>query len=980
MALNGTATKKLKVEFLNTAGVKKVFNLTLAAGQQNYTFDLTGFTSAMAAINFVADELGTTSYTVETKGLAFTPAVTAAPFEESLLTALPGSPVVNLNKGTSASSGLVNAGTTATETYHVNSWYAYNYTLGDVNDFVFSQISWGYFNATNTFVGTAGNVGSSLVLALNGPAGKQMKVEVWDSSHVKKEFFVNLTGTWQNYTLNLSGLDTAHIGLINFVTDQAHMGSSGSVGIVSKGLAYTPVVTGLTYNQALLTSFADSSPSLAAGSGNTVSGQPAAAMRMTQNSANEFEYEYDLSSSATSFAFNAITLGGAPFSLPTSQYVFAARGTEGERVKVEITDTNNHKASFIIVLGSSYQNFALDVPAEVNRTLIKEIVFVQDRNIGSPFLNDYVKVQTSGLAYTPPTPILTFEATRDTLVQTSLNYFDVGVGVDATTHFPYDNLGDGGANTGHYTQPTLIGFYLQILGDVVTGKINNGMTRTQALAEINTVMTNLLSVQSASYSWNGLIPWLNLNPLAASSNTIALGDNANLSQSIAVMVGALESGGLSGADLTAAQLISTKADQYLSNQAAGYAAFVDSNFGIFHAAYDISNGTFSAYIDRVSNEFRGAVAFLAVYYAGVPDSVWNNLVISTNSNYIDRNGQAVENLAPWDGAAFQVFWPGLRNDESSYIGFRNALYNMLATQLDYAYQNRIPGILSTGLTPEGSYAGTGIPQMAEANMVPGATNTIVGDVGSTYALAAAMGIDHNAVLGWLDTINNLFGMMGDYGFYDSARSGSEISNHFIGVDVASMILGLAGNGPSDFTTFLRNRGIEDEYNHLYDTTSRKISIDRTNSGLPNAPQFPDRSLTVFSHIGSEGTINNFQTATTQIYGVHLTYNSLQATDSGHFWKLSQAYDAQANQLILNYSAVDSPQFVRIELKDGAGVLLYQTTVALQQGTKFTRLVIDLPNQTTLASVQEIDLVVDPQEGGDATGDFTIHSINFQHIS
>jgi hypothetical protein len=106
---------------------------------------------------------------------------------------------------------------------------------------------------------------------------------------------------------------------------------------------------------------------------------------------------------------------------------------------------------------------------------------------------------------------------------------------------------------------------------------------------------------------------------------------------------------------------------------------------------------------------------------------------------------------------------------------------------------------------------------------------------------------------------------------------------------------------------------------------------------------------------------------------------LQGVDGGHFWKLSQPYNAQANQFILNYSAVNSPQFVRIELKDGAGLLLYQTTVALQQGAKYARLVLDLPNQAALANVQEIDVVVDPQEGGDATGDFTIHAIDFQHV-
>jgi len=67
LALNGTVGKVLTIEFLNTSNVKKTFQVTLSASQQDFTFDLTGFTTAMAAINFVSNQVGTTSYTVEAK-------------------------------------------------------------------------------------------------------------------------------------------------------------------------------------------------------------------------------------------------------------------------------------------------------------------------------------------------------------------------------------------------------------------------------------------------------------------------------------------------------------------------------------------------------------------------------------------------------------------------------------------------------------------------------------------------------------------------------------------------------------------------------------------------------------------------------------------------------------------------------------------------------------------------------------------------
>jgi hypothetical protein len=785
------------------------------------------------------------------------------------------------------------------------------------------------------------------------------------------------------------------LSTVTFVVDEHMALNAGNtlkvVTIGTKNLGYIPAQTGTTYNPALLTPLEDYYPDTLAGGGNTVAGHPDAILNFTQQSSAEFEYNYDLSASGTSFTYVVVSPGffddqgvfqGIPMDL-SQNYVFAARGSNGGRVKIELVDVNHVKATYIILLSPVYQNYVLDlggtnVPALFDKTQIAEIDFVQDRTIGSPLLNDIVKIQTQGLDYVSPPLPPAMAAIQSTLVTEGLGYFQAGAGIDPVTHFPYDNL----TSATKYTQPTLIGFYLQILGDDVLGSLNNGMTKTQALAEIQTVLTNLLSVQS-SYGWNGLIPWLNLGPLGLYEKKVALGDNANLAQSLAVMVGALESSGLSAANLTTAQQITVKVDQFLNAQAAGYAAFVDPGTGLFRGDYtwttNPATGTFSNYIDRLATEFRGAIAFLKVRFPTLPSTVWDNLAIVTNSSYVDRNGQTITNLAAWDGGAFQTFWPSLRNDESDFVGFSNVLYNQLVTQLDYSYQNRIPGVLSAAQDPNGAYQpNTGIPQISEHDM--SYENNIVMNLGSTYALASAMGIDVYAVLGWLDAIHYLYGMNGTYGFFDSARSASEIAPGYLGIDVASTVLGLSGNGGADFEIYLRNRSLEASYNTLYDQKSQLLSsITRTSTAMPVAPEFPDRSLAVFSHIASEGTINNFQAATTQPYGVRLIYTNLAGADSGHFWKFNQVYDAQANQLILQYSAVDSPQAIRIELKDASGVLLYQTTATLQQGAAFARLVIDLPNSTSLSNVKELALVVDPQEGGDATGDFTIHNISFQHV-
>ncbi len=939
---------------------------------------------------------------METVGLSYTPVVTGVAYNQAALTSLPGSPAVSGNHGTTAGGDddatLVVSQASDTTFSGVSS-------VPDAGDFTFSTIGWGYFDVTDTFVGTAADLGNSVTLALNGAVGGEtLTVEFVSSADpdVKRIFSVTLAAGQQNYTFNITGLGT--VAMINIVADTvADIGYT----VETVGLAYVSTQAGETYDSTVLTDLTAFSPYISTGSANT----GVLSLNQSLVSSGNFEYDYDLSGDSAAYTYTSLNNGGSSVDLSSDgNFVFAARGTDGGRIKVEVKDSGGRTATFVILLSSIYQNYTLEfdgssvgstIPALFDPTQITEIVFVQDRNIGAPRLTDFVKIQTLGLDQN----VEVFDITRNNLIQNGLDYFDM---VDTVTHFPYDHMEDGATGIGYYTQPTLIGFYLQILGDVALGKIDNGMDQATALAEIDWVMDSLLSAQS-SLGWNGLLPWINLHPPAGaptrSSNAIGLGDNANLSQSIAVMIGALESAGLSG------NAVITKAENFLDAQAAGYAAFVDprtqaaGGTGLFRGACDISdplNPVFSDFIDRIGNEFRGAVAFLAIRYeddlpipAGFAAfSVFTNLTIETNSNYLDQNGNSIDNLAPWDGGAFQIFWPGLRNDETSYSGFRDALYNQLVTQLDYAYQNRIPGILSACSFPDssGDYAGaTGIPQMAEANMDPGAINTILGDIGSTYALAAAMGVDSSTVIDWFNAIQGLLAgiMMGDYGFYDSARSGSEISNRFNGIDVASMVLGLAGNGPADFDTYLRNRelslGLESNYHTLYEQKSDELlaSITRTSTVLSSPPEFPDYSLAVFGNFSSEGPIligNGFPDGTTEDYGISFQYGALSGShEGGHFWMLDSAYNAQANQLLIYYSAEDSPQAIRIELKAG-GTIVYQTTQAVgDDGVRFGRIWIDLPNDVALSAITEIDIMVDQTDTPDASGDFTIHAIDFQHV-
>ena len=1011
LALNGTAGRILKVEFVSTSNpnTRRFFYVTLGANPQNFTFDLTGF-GTVAMINFVADQVGSTNYTVETKGLSVPIPTFAA---DPALTVANVSHVAGVLNLVSFASEAPSNPQAAAGLHQISSTrFNVQYDVRNAESFAGSITAFDYFSTPSVVESVNLSGLSSFVLGLRFQLGQgNVILEFQDASVPSQKFQVILSGvstTEQFYSIPTSvfsshGVDLLHIANINLVLVSEQITSKEGTLEVNFGdhpVNAVSTVVGVAYNPSAITTL-PGAPALTSGSGNTRDGHPAAGMTLVQPNSSEFSYEYDLSPDSTSFTFARIANGdfvggvfqGTTMSLP-QQLTFALQGSAGGRVKVQIRDYRGRGGEFILELQPYMQNFVLNLVSPnvsrlFDRTQVAEIVFVQDLSIGSVSLNDFVRVQTQNLDYTGTFLPANLTEIQTNLTQESLGYFTVGgVGIDPVTHFPYDNLTD----ADKHTQPTLIGFYFQILGDMVRGNmpLPNGWTnKNQALAEIQTVLTNLLSAQSA-YGWNGLMPWLNLGPLGRHENKVALGDNANLAQSLAVMVGALEDSGLSGTDLTSAQQIIAKVDQFLNAQAPGYAAFVDPSNGLFHGDYtwttNPQTGYFSFHIDRLANEFRGAVAFLKVRFPSLPRTVWDNLVITTNNTYVTRTGESVTNLAAWDGGAFQIFWPSLRNNERDFIGFRNALYNQLVTQLDFSFQNRIPGILSASQDTNGFYQGNvGIPQISEHNM--SYSNNIVMDLGSTYALASAMNIDIYTVLGWLDSIDYLYGMNGPYGFFDSARSASEVAPSYIGIDVASTLLGLSGNGPGDFTTYLRNRSLESGYNALYDQKSALLAnINRATTGLPtNAPEFPNRSLAVFSHIASEGPINNVHTVpsipaeTTPVYGVRLAYNNLAGLDSGHYWNFNQVYDATANQLILQYSAVDSPQRVRIELKDAAGLLIYQTTVTLQQGASYARLSIDLPNLAALANVKELDLVVDPQEGGDATGDFTIHAIDFQHL-
>ncbi len=885
--------------------------------------------------------------------------------------------------------GIVNkqSSVLSTLTYNVANPASYAGAISAFDDFSTAGKEFADLSAAGSItlglkLGTTGQTGA-VKLELQDAAGGKSYVVLSSLADVEKFYRVQLS----NYT----GVDLTKIVAINLVLENGKITNAGTLQIRFGnfplfGANVAPVSP---YNSAL-TQLA-SQPALTAGGGNTQTGSLAGTAQATALSTTELEYEYNLQGNATAFAFARLgNVDNSTFTLP-QQVILAARGSQGALTKVEIKDQSGKTVSYLLALDVDYKNFTLDLslaPAGFDRTQVKEIVFVQDNNFKSGLPTDLVQIQIKGIQYTAPALDAAQIQLKNTLVAQGLDYFKTGAGLDPATHLPYDQIGQ------KLTQPTLIGFYLQMLAESIKGSLNNGMTTAQALTEINFVMDQILSLQQ-NYGWKGLLTWMNLDPVSIALPSYNFIDNGNLSMSLAVMTGTLESVDLTGANATLAAQIAAKTNTFLKNQKPGYVDLATQRFGLFAQGFNTATGTYDAWVNRIAIEFRPAIAFLKVYYGNViPDTVWDNILPNSGHeffyapDYIDRNGQTITNMASWDGGAFQLFWPQLFVRESDFIGTRNALYNGLLTYLDYSYQNHIPGIVSASQVPGEGYSGAnGILSIAESPIH--SSGGLLSDTGSTYALAAAYSINPALVMTWLKGIGDQLNVEGLYGFFDAARSNSEVVQSFVGIDVASALLGLAGTGPAGFKMFLRNRDLEHNFNQLYDNFSRALTtvIPKTNAVAASIPEFADKSFSVFSHTNAEGPLNNLQPAdvtlfSTQDYfqGFKFKFGDLTPSGGwgGHYWTMDQNYDATSNELVIEYSAKDSPQQIRVEIKDSADQILFTQIVTIQQ-KDFQTARVFLPNQSVLQNAKRVVVVIDQNATGDHSAEFTINNMHFIHV-
>jgi hypothetical protein len=406
-AVNGQAGKQLKVEVLDSQGQRAIVYLDLTGTRQNYSLNLTGTgidPAHVAQIVFTVDRehMGTSgSVAVETAGLAYTPVISGNSYDPSQVTVLPNHPIVSSGRGSSAPGyDAVNGTLQVVQSSHAQ--FTMNYTLADADDFVFAHVGDGYFGyPQNTWVGSTMNLGSAATFSVKGPAGKQLKVEVLDSHGQRAIVYLDLTGTRQNYSLNLTGtgIDPAHVAQIVFTADREHMGTSGSVAVETAGLAYTPVISDTTPEP--VTNFGAQTPVVGEVEPlglNTVTS-------LIQPSANQFTAAFNLQNGGSQrWAAARIDFqSGFLFNTQSSNIVLGVHLTGASYYKLEVEDSEGLKVTFRVNVtnGNIRVTNAMLRSAEVagfDATQIKALVLVVDDPQAT---TGQMTVNTQGLVYTP---------------------------------------------------------------------------------------------------------------------------------------------------------------------------------------------------------------------------------------------------------------------------------------------------------------------------------------------------------------------------------------------------------------------------------------------------------------------------------------------------------------------------------------------------------------------------------------------------
>ncbi|PSU33860.1 glucoamylase family protein [Photobacterium lutimaris] len=394
-------------------------------------------------------------------------------------------------------------------------------------------------------------------------------------------------------------------------------------------------------------------------------------------------------------------------------------------------------------------------------------------------------------------------------LQSNLDFFLDGVGVDEQAKVPYDTLFVTGSDIDpqYYVNTTEIGLYLNIL----TAAHQNG--NSDALVRINETLDVLLGAPT----WNGLFYWPydivdgKLQP--QDEGIVPAVDNANLAFALAAVSGAY----LDACEELAINIV-TKIDDILQRQIPGWQAFYDPDEGLLHAGWSTKEGTLLGYyIDRKANESRLAPIWAHLMTKAtsspVPKSGFNNMALYTGTYAL--NEQTLYPMLTWDGAYFQGMLPAIWLNERELIPDYSIVEDMTRVQRVHSEHYQIPFVSSAATTGD-SYEAFGVPELSEASVrfkLPIAG----GNTGTPHATALSFMVEPESAIACLKSIKRQHpNIESPYGWFDAVDTDGNMSTKLISLDQGMFVCAfLASSINNQVETYLKEKGYYQDVIEMY---------------------------------------------------------------------------------------------------------------------------------------------------------------------
>ncbi len=460
---------------------------------------------------------------------------------------------------------------------------------------------------------------------------------------------------------------------------------------------------------------------------------------------------------------------------------------------------------------------------------------------------------------------------RNQIIDAQLDYFTDGIGIDAATGLPVDSFAISAGEQSTYSQSTLVGFWAEILAAIARGDFpTQKLSQDEAFSKLNQLLQTYKEAQRDA-GWKGILSFFSRGtatkeildeetnePTGEIITTYywknefdqaGLGDALNLAMSLASVIGAFGNFDVAPEFNNQKDQILSTAREILLAQEEGFSAFYDAENDRFYGSVKLNQATgkweFENYVmDRVFNEFRSGLIYLATKYPQYASSV-KKLEVA-RSEYELQNGEKINIALTYDGGAFQMFWPLIHVDETKYPQFDVAIKNFLYAQADFAAHENIAGLLSAGANALSEYESkSGVQNTAETD------ERLFSDAGSLYGTAAAFGAAPHYTLQFLKNLIEQFPeIMTSAGFVDSIgfktvlnedeqtgeifeTTETVFSDSFFGVNQAAFLLSLLKIGQTYFSNYLKNEGLETEFDTLYQSFKWDLSpVTESNSTPP----------------------------------------------------------------------------------------------------------------------------------------------------